>query len=195
MPRKDKEMTNEIIFYTQIVSIIGFIIALFSLYGLLVKQKDSVIELLKQRIELLEKEKHDLQSQSPDVLVESLAKRVEISLTEIHRLKEDGEDHKGQILEKETELNDLRNTLKKLNILLEENDLLCPHCQAPLAIRDWKTIYGHSGGREVEVDVEYVEYECGYATLEGEAEPLGKCKNEKNFNQSFQRKPIQPGSC
>ena len=121
-----------------------------------------------------------METQSPDVLVDSLAKRVDIAKTEITRLHKDGEEHKGQIAEKEAELNGLRNKLNNLNSLLAENELLCPHCQAPLLRRDFHTVYGHYQGREAEADIEYVEYECGYSTEEGRAEPLSPCGSEQN---------------
>lgn len=44
-------MTNETIFITQIASVIAFVGSLFVLYRLLISQKDSVIELLKERLE------------------------------------------------------------------------------------------------------------------------------------------------
>ena len=126
-------MEIELIFYTQIASIVGYILAVFTLYRLLVSQKDSVIELLKQRNNLLEDKIKELEAQSPDVLVNSLSQRVEIAKLEITRLREDGEDHKGQISEKEAKLGILSKRLDQLNSLLEDNDLLCPHCQAPLS--------------------------------------------------------------
>ena len=146
-------MSIELIFYTQIASIVGFILAVFTLYRLLVSQKDSVIELLKQRISLLEVQIKELETQSPDVLVDSLAQRVDIAKIEITRLREDGEDHKGQIDKKEAELEKLSKKLNKLNSLLAEHELLCPHCQAPLLRRDWHTIYGEYNRREVESDI------------------------------------------
>lgn len=174
-------MSIELIFYTQVASIIGFVLVVFTLYRLLVSHKDGVIELLRQEKELLEAKNKELLIQSPDALVDSLAKRVDIAKTEIGRLHEDGEEYKGQISEKETELDDLRKKLSKLNSLLADNELLCPHCEAPLLRRDWHTIYGEINGREVEADLEYVEYECGYATKEGEEEPLSACGSSPNM--------------
>lgn len=168
-------MSIETIFYTQIASIVGLIFAVFALYRLLVSQKDSVIELLRQRISNLEAKITDFEIQSPDVLVESLANRVEIAKNEISRLRDDGEDHKGQIYEKEAELQLLRGKLNKLNSLLEESELLCPECKAPLLRRDWHTIYGSCNGRDAEAEIEYVVYECGYVRSEDQSEPISTC--------------------
>jgi hypothetical protein len=168
-------MSIEHIFYTQVATIIGFVLAVFALYRLLVSQKDAVIELLKEKNSQLEYKLKEVESQSPDALVESLAKRVDIAKTEIGRLQKDGEEYKGQLSEKEAELTRLAVHLKKVNALLIDNELLCPKCGAPLLRRDWFPIYGHYNGREVEADIEYVEYECGYATREDQDEPVSPC--------------------
>ncbi len=70
-------MKIEILFYTQLASVFGFITALFVLYRLLIKQKDAVIELLREQVVSLEKKVEALEKQSPDALVESLHSRVE----------------------------------------------------------------------------------------------------------------------
>jgi len=168
-------MNIETIFYTQIASIVGLIFTVFALYRLLVSQKDSVIELLRQTISNLEKKITDLETQSPDVLVESLASRVEIAKNEISRLREDGEDYKGQIAEKEGKLHLLNGKLNKLNVLLKDSALLCPKCQAPLLRREYHTIYDYMDGREVDAEIEYVEYECGFARREDQDVPISPC--------------------
>ena len=58
-------MTTELIFYTQIVSIVAFIAAVFWLYRLLVTQKDATIEALRERIAL---QQDRLATDDPDVL-------------------------------------------------------------------------------------------------------------------------------
>lgn len=166
-------MKIEVLFYTQIASIIGFIIALFSLYNLLVRQKDSVIELLKERINLLEKK-------SPDALIESLHSRVEITKAEIDRLKNDSESHSDEIKKKEKELHDTRGKLDSLMNLLEEHELICPECKSPLLQRHFQTIHGYVGGREVEADIEIVEYECGLVLEDGKTDPISPCQNKTN---------------
>jgi predicted RNA-binding Zn-ribbon protein involved in translation (DUF1610 family) len=47
------------------------------------------------------------------------------------------------------------------------NDFLCPHCGAPLAVREYHSEMVEYQGRELDVDHDYSEYECGYAILDG----------------------------
>ena len=161
-------MSIDVIFYTQIGSIIAFIVALFVPYKVLVAQKDASIELLKQEIEALNRKLSDAKSQSPDVLVTALSSRVEIAKSEIQRLKQDGDAHQVEIREKENRLRLLEEQLTVLNDLIEDSELVCPRCKSPLATRASHTIYGHVNGREVDADIEYLEYECGFSTDGGE---------------------------
>lgn len=71
-------MTTDLIFWTQIASILVFVGTLFGLYGVLVSQKDATIELLREQIA-------HLKSQSPDALLESVAKRYKLAVEEIER--------------------------------------------------------------------------------------------------------------
>ncbi|WP_345868569.1 hypothetical protein [Shewanella algae] len=170
-------MSNDVIFYTQISTVVIFILALFGIYRSLVSNKDSVIELLKERIVFLSERIEALESQTPDALAEALSNRVERQLSEISRLKEDGEQHQEEISLKEAEINEARDRLSALSDLIKDSDLVCPECGAPLTRREFYTISGYSGGREVEADVEYVEYDCGLAiNHNGETNP---CKNRK----------------
>ena len=88
-------MNNEIIFYTQLVSLVVFILSLFGIYRSLVSNKDSLIELQRERIAALSEEIKELKLQTPDALAESLSIRVERQLSEIERLRLDGEE-KGE---------------------------------------------------------------------------------------------------
>ena len=80
-------MSNEVIFFTQIASIVVFIFALFGIYRSLVSQKDGVISLLREQLRQQENKIVELQSQSPDILAKTLSERIEISVKEIERLK------------------------------------------------------------------------------------------------------------
>lgn len=161
-------MQTDVILYTQIISIVVFVTSPFVLYRLLVSQKDAVIQMLKQKIELLEQQLKDGKNDSPDVLVDSLSKRVEASINEIVRLRTEGEEYKGQANEIENELKTTKSHLDKINTLLVETDLLCPHCKAPLLRRHCHIIHGVSNGRDVEADIEITEYECGYIIDSGD---------------------------
>ena len=64
-------ITTETIFWTQIASITGFVVALFALYRLLVDQKEATIQLQKENIVFLKDQLADAKLQSPDVLAQS----------------------------------------------------------------------------------------------------------------------------
>lgn len=161
-------MSLDTIFYTQLASIVAFLFALFTLYRLLVEQKDSVIQLLKERIAEKDEKLKELQSQTPDALASALSSRVEVTLKEISRLKTDGDEHQKEIAKKEGELQGLKVRLNSLSALIHETDLVCKMCGAPLNQRSFFPIYGYSGGRDVEAEAEYTEYACGLAIRDGE---------------------------
>lgn len=177
-------MTNEIIFYTQIASVVAFITGLFGLYRVLVAQKDSLIELLREQIRNLERDLAVVGTQSPDALVDSLASRVEAAKSEIVRLRSDVELNASEIAMKEDELRRVRDQLANLLNSVEDYELVCPHCRAPLLHRHSHRIFGHAGGREVEADIEVVEYECGLVLKEGEREPLSRCGRSNTVQNS-----------
>jgi hypothetical protein len=154
-------MTNDIIFYTQITSIVLFVSALFGIYRNLVSQKDGVIELLREQLKQQENKINDLQAQSPDVLAKTLSERIEIAVREIERLKLDGNKHKEEIEEKEKELHKSEGQLSALAELITDTDLVCPNCSSPLSQRTFYPIHGFYNGREIEAEGEYSEYECG----------------------------------
>lgn len=168
-------MNNDVIFFTQLASIVIFILALFGIYRSLVSQKDAVIELLREKLKLQEDKIKDLLAQSPDNLVKTLSDRIEITVKEIERLKIDRGKHRKEIEEKETKLNKLKEQLDALAELITDTDLVCPKCNSPLSQRVSIPMHGYVGGREVEADEEFSEYECGFA-LRGGLE-VSPCKN------------------
>jgi hypothetical protein len=168
------DMSNNVIFFTQIASIIVFVMALFGIYRSLVSQKDGVIELLREQLSQQEIKIKDLQAQSPDVLAKTLAERIEIAVKEIERLKQDGDKHKEEIEERVAELHKSQEQLSALAELITDTDLVCPHCNAPLSQRAYYPIHGYVNGREVESGAEYSEYECGLAVRDGEE--VSPCK-------------------
>ncbi|MBL0568779.1 coiled-coil domain-containing protein [Aeromonas veronii] len=169
-------MTLDAIFYTQIVTIISYISITFVLYRLLVAQKDATIEHLKCRKEDLEKQVAELKKQTPDALLEALHRRIEITKSEIENLKQDGERHQTEISHKESELKELRGNLNKLQGLLEDSDLVCPECGAPLNKRESHTVFAEFNGRDAEYDVLFTEYECGYCVSDDREDPLSPCR-------------------
>ncbi|MEX1668347.1 hypothetical protein AB4876_05445 [Zhongshania guokunii] len=171
-------MSNDIIFYTQIISLSVFVLALFGIYRSLVANKDSLIELQKERIDVLAEKINELESQTSDALAESLSSRVERQLSEIERLRADGTLHEEEIELKESEVRGVQEQLSTLAELMKDYDLVCPKCGAPLERREHHTLHGYSGGREVETDVEFLEYACGAASNpDGTVSPCAKYKS------------------
>ncbi len=166
-------MTNEVLFFTQIASIVAFIAALFVLYRLLVSQKDATIGLLKEKNEFLSVRLAEAKECSPDVLVENLSKRVKITSEEIERLNNDRDANQQLIEEKESELHILQSQLTQLETQVASaqdilKDFLCPHCGAPMETKE--QVYGYVGGREIDADAECVTYECGLTIKDGREE-------------------------
>jgi len=194
-------ISNEIIFWTQIGSIIAFLVALFVLYHLLVEQKDATIQLQKENISYLKDQLADAKAQSPDVLAQRLTNRVNLLEGELKRLEQDKTATDDQIKAKEAELSAAR--IKAEELLKEQikvvvakinaertrveeltkqvlharaqlKDFLCPYCGAPLVQRAYQSESVEHEGREMDVDHEYVAYECGYEVVDGEV--CGQCK-------------------
>ena len=171
-------MTNDVLFYTQIASLITFVLVVFGVYRLLVEQKDATIQLLRQRIEDQVERVKILELQTPDALAKSLSERVERQLAEIERLRLDSSANKDEIGRMESELRGIQSKLSALLTTISDSDFLCPHCSAPLTQRTPYEIQGYVGDREVEAGVEYLEYECGLAiNHDGEVSP---CKGNRN---------------
>lgn len=112
-----------------------------------------------------------------DALVTALSDRARIAAEEVDRLRLDGELHQGVVASKEQEVEELKQALTTVNELMDETNLVCPECRAPLTRRESFPIHGYIGGREVEADVEYREYECGYSVREDQAVPLSTCNH------------------
>lgn len=168
-------MTTEVIFYTQVVSIIGFITALFVLYRVLVQQKDSVIQLLKERLVDKDEQITALKTQTTDALASALNDRIKITQDEIVRLKTDEDIHRKEIGLKEDELRGIQGKLNTLSDLIRESDLVCPECGEPLVIRHSYTLHG-GPYEEYQEEVEYVEYQCGLA-VDGLGEVKSQCRH------------------
>lgn len=169
-------MTNEVIFYTQLASIVAFIIALFTVYSVLVQAKDAAIQLLKERLINKDEQIAALKAQTPDTLVSILNDRIKVTQDEIGRLKADGDIHRSEIEMKKEELQDIQDKLSALSELIRESDLVCPHCGDPLAGRHSHTIYGGVHG-EQEAEIVITEYECGYSIAD-DGKELSHCPHQ-----------------
>ncbi len=65
-------LSNEVILWTQIVSVVVSLFAIFVLYRLLVEQKDATIQLLKETASTLKDQLTEARNTTPDVLAQSL---------------------------------------------------------------------------------------------------------------------------
>ena len=97
-------MSIETVFYTQLVSIIAFIGALFVLYRVLVQSKDATIETLKSQISFLETKVKDLAETSPDVLLQRLEKRTTLLTDELEHAEKEKEPLKSEIEQLQNQL-------------------------------------------------------------------------------------------
>ncbi|MFW1459629.1 hypothetical protein ACEV75_18380 [Vibrio parahaemolyticus] len=160
-------MKTEVVFYTQVFSIVGFVIALFAIYRSLASQKDATIELLREQLKSRDITIQELKALSPNELAKSLSDRVDIMMSEIKRLRSDDSLNQDLINKKESELALVRAEVSKLSGIMEEYNLVCPSCSSPLLRRDFHTVYGYCGDKEMEADIEYVEFECGLSMNDG----------------------------
>lgn len=165
-------MSNEVIFWTQIASIVAFVLSVFGLYRLLVDQKEATIQLLKETVSTLKDQLVVARNSTPDILAQSLSRRVKLLESELGRLSKDKDANQELVHEKEEELRWTRQKAEELTKqirLAQEmlNDFLCPHCGAPLAVREYHSEMVEYQGRELDIDHDYSEFECGYAALDG----------------------------
>ena len=172
-------MTNEIIFITQLGSIIAFILALFVLYRVLVNQKDATIQLLKEQNTYLREQLKEAKEKTPDKLAKNLSERIHILTNELERLSQDREKNKILIEDKEAELHDAQNQLDVLKGQLEEaqeiaEEFLCPYCKARMV----EHAYSYEDYHGADIDHELIVYDCGYTIIDGKDE--SPCKNKES---------------
>ena len=168
-------MTNEVIFYTQIASIVAFIVALFTIYNVLVQAKEAALQVLRERLIHKDEQIAALRAQTPDTLVSILNDRITVTQDEIGRLRADGDSHRSEIEQKEGELQGIQNKLSTLSDLIRDSDLICPECGEPIVRRHVYTLYSGPDG-ESEADVAFVEYQCGLA-IDEFGEMKSHCRN------------------
>ena len=180
-------ISNDVIFWTQIASIVAFIFSVFSLYRLLVDKKDATIQLLAETVNTLKIQLAEARNSTPDVLAQSLSCRVKMLDAELKRLSQEKHANQKIVYGKEEELRatlqkteELRNQVSRARELLY--DFLCPHCGSTLTSRQYHSEYIEYHGRELDVDHEYSEYECGYSVLDGK--PHNPCKADQVRNVS-----------
>jgi murein L,D-transpeptidase YcbB/YkuD len=198
-------MTNDVIFWTQIASILGYVVTAFTLYRLLVDKKDATIQLLKEKAEfidkqakekteflekqcnekvcMLEKQIDQMKGQSPDIIAETLTKRNEILKQELKELLKDQEKNSQIIASKELELGGVQSELQKLSEQIERakkfmGEFFCPYCEAPLIDRKVDSYTTWYGEHDIDIEIETIQYECGLEIVDGkEKQP---CRNTQD---------------
>lgn len=173
-------MTIEVIFWTQIASIIAFVVTLFFLYRILVEQKDATIQLQKENIAYLRDRLADAKLQSPDLIAYSLSSRIKLFEEELKRLAEDKSSTLEQVEAKEAELRQARQDAEELAKQVTSarrllGGFLCPKCEAPLSEKTYRWESVRYQGRGIEVIRECTSFACGYEIIDGEV--VGDCKN------------------
>jgi len=103
-------MGNEVFFWTQIGSVIVYVITLFTVYRILVASKDAAIQEKDATIENLKTQLEEAKGRTPDILITQLRDRTCALTEEIERLRGEKSDEKERITELETE----RDALSKL---------------------------------------------------------------------------------
>lgn len=187
-------MGNETIFFTQIASIIAFIVTLFVLYRVLVNQKDATIELLREQVSMLKGQLTDARQESPDIVAKKLSDRVNLVTEELSRLHQDKTADEAKINAKEAELTIAQQQLSDLKEQLEyaqeiAEEYFCPKCKAPLTSREFHSVPVEFHGREYEEDHEFTSFECGLSFSDGEE--VSPCRTVRVTNLTGALSPIQ----
>ncbi len=166
-------MSNELIFYTQLASILTFVGTVFALYKLLVSQKDATIEALRERIAT---QQDRMTFESPDALNERLSKRIALLTDELTRLGADKETNAEVIKAKEEELTGATEMYKRLQKLVMHTSgmsisYFCPVCEEPtLECTEAKQIFSPKKSEYFRVS-----YHCGYSEVNGKK--VSECRN------------------
>jgi len=177
-------VTTEVIFWTQIMSIVAFVGTAFFLYRLLSEQKDATIQLLRETVSTLKDQLVEARRTTPDVLAQTLSARAKLLEAELERMSKDNGATKQEVTVVAEKLNSARAEIEMLAKQVEiAHDLLedfsCPFCGLPMTVRNYFSESVEYQGREIDVDHEYVEYECGYAVRDGK--PENECPGTKLF--------------
>ncbi|WP_338495808.1 RNA-binding domain-containing protein [Pseudomonas sp. WP18] len=115
---------------------------------------------------------------SADDLLRAIGQRVHTAMEEIRRLEQEGERSEAELAKKQSELLELRESVSSAWQLLKETDLICPICESPLAVRHSFTNNMSIGGKDIDADLEYIQYECGYAIRDDRDQPVSLCSKQ-----------------
>lgn len=107
-------MSNDVIFWTQIATIVGFLAALFIPYRLMIEQKEATIQNLKEQLAAEKDKVEELKSQAPDAVAEALNFRIGIMESELIRLRSDDTAKMSEIRAAKSELEETSGQLREL---------------------------------------------------------------------------------
>lgn len=131
-------ITTEVIFLTQIASLVAFVGTAFFLYRTLVDQKEATIQTKKENIVYLKDQLADAKSRLPDVLSQNLSNRIKLLEQELQRMESDKTSTQEQVKAKEEELCHARQEADRLTKQLRLNarqileEFVCNGCGAPM---------------------------------------------------------------
>lgn len=97
-------MSVEAVFYTQLGSILAFIVTLLVLYRVLVKSKDATIQMQKENIAFLKDQVEALGETSPDVLLQRYETRNSLLTNELEKAEREKEPLQRQLDEVKSSL-------------------------------------------------------------------------------------------
>jgi len=162
--------------------LVAYVGVLFGLYKLLIRQKDSVIELLKEKVDFLKIQLEKSKEDSPDLLAERLSRRVAMLKEELELLARDHEKNKEIIEATEIELTFANIEVEKLKSDIEKahnilSEFVCPDCGALMVNKESHTECMEYDGKEIDVDHEFDVFECGMEMIDGKISK--KCPRSK----------------
>ena len=172
-------MENDTLFFVQLGSILAYIgmyIAGFIyIYKVLIKQKDSIIQLKDSHIEFLKEQNKSLKENAPDILLERFKNKLEYFKQEL----EHADKEKQEIIDKKEneikkilgDIEDLNEQYKSLKNLAKE--YFCPFCNSPLVSKEYHT----ETHDNIDFDHEWLTYECGLIIADNEE--IQKCRFNK----------------
>jgi len=144
----------------------SFIVVILNSHNALVKEENKK---LKNQI-------NELRPYSPDVLAERLSERLRLTNQELDILISDNRTNQMVIQNKEEELKNIKiqiaefkDQISKAQDLLQlvtSSGLICPHCGAPLEIREYQDEEMEFNGQEIDINHEMVLYECGLKIID-----------------------------
>ena len=166
-------ITDQVILFIQMAAIVSFVIAVFIIYRLLVKQKEATIRLQEEQISFLKVRLANAESDAPDDLALALANHVKMYEEELQRIIADKFATEDEVNEKEEKLRQARSEAEELTKRIAHATELLRDYLSPVARREYQNESMEYVGREIDIEHEYKLFECGLEVLDGTQS--GKC--------------------